>query len=79
MTKAEEMAKLAKESAYEKYQNAIEKALRYIKSSAQQGLNYCTLKFNEFPETKESGFRNWFVDEGFSYTEYNTDSVAIIW
>ena len=79
MTKAEEMAKLAKDSAYEKYQNAIEKALRYIKSSAQQGLNHCTLKFNEFPEAKDRGFRSWFADEGFEYRNYNPSSITLIW
>jgi hypothetical protein len=79
MTKAEEMAKFTKESAYEKYKDSIEKALRFIKSNAQQGLYYCTLKYTNFPEAKEAGFRNWFVNEGFNYTEYNTDSVTIIW
>lgn len=79
MNKAEEMAKLTKESAYEKYKDSIDKALRFIKSNAQQGLNYCTLKYTDFPKAKETGFRNWFIDEGFNYTEYNTISVTITW
>lgn len=44
MTKAEEMAKLTKESTYNKHKDAIEKTLDLINNEAQQGLNSCTLK-----------------------------------
>ncbi len=79
MNKAEEMAKLTKESAYKKYKDSIDKALHFIKSDAQQGLCYCTLKYTDFPEAKETGFRVWFIGEGFNYTEYNTNSITITW
>lgn len=79
MNKAEKMAKLTKESAYEKYSYSIAKALRLIESNAQQGLNYCTLNFTDFPKAKETGFRLWFIEEGFNFREYNTNSITIIW
>lgn len=79
MTKAAEMANLTKESSYKKYETAINKALCWIKSNAQQGLNSCTLKYTDFPEARNSAFRLWFIAEEFELREYNTNSITIIW